>query len=224
MPAIWKTQQWPQDWKRSVFIPIPKKGNDKECSNYCTVALISHASKVMFKILQARLHQYMNCELPDVQAGFGDDGDLIQGILTVKRRQDGLGHHTLMNTLQHLIPERFVHEQPDNPGIEVERTAVGMIGGEEYPPRITNQEEELQSDGPLQGVHIVIFSIGVRDDTAPRLDLDVLVVPFILAELVQPVLPRAVRRDGGGVAEDNLADVRRDIGMGVDILRNLDRL
>ena len=67
---IWKTQQWPQDWKRSVFIPIPKKGNAKECSNYHTVALISHASKVMLKILQVRLQQYMNCELPDVQAGF----------------------------------------------------------------------------------------------------------------------------------------------------------
>uniref|UniRef100_A0A8B9XK85 Reverse transcriptase domain-containing protein n=1 Tax=Bos mutus grunniens TaxID=30521 RepID=A0A8B9XK85_BOSMU len=67
---IWKTQQWPQDWKRSVFIPIPKKGNAKECSNYCTIVLISHASKVMLKILQARLQQYVNCELPDVQAGF----------------------------------------------------------------------------------------------------------------------------------------------------------
>ena len=67
---IWKTQQWPQDWKRLVFIPIPKKGNAKECSNYCTIALISHASKVMLKILQARLQQYVNCELPDVQAGF----------------------------------------------------------------------------------------------------------------------------------------------------------
>ena len=63
-------QQWPQDWKRSVFIPIPKKGNAKECSNYCTVALISHASKVMLKILQARLQQYVNHEPPDVQAGF----------------------------------------------------------------------------------------------------------------------------------------------------------
>ena len=67
---IWKTQQWPQDWKRSVFIPIPKKGNAKECSNYRTIALISHASKVMLKILQARLQQYINRELPDVQAGF----------------------------------------------------------------------------------------------------------------------------------------------------------
>ena len=67
---IWKTQQWPQDWKRSVFIPIPKKGNAKECSNYCTIILISHASKVMLKILQARLQQYVNHELPDVQAGF----------------------------------------------------------------------------------------------------------------------------------------------------------
>ena len=67
---IWKTQQWPQDWKRAVFIPIPKKGNAKECSKYCTIALIIHASKVMLKILQARLQQYMNCELPDVQVGF----------------------------------------------------------------------------------------------------------------------------------------------------------
>ena len=67
---IWKTQQWPQDWKRSVYIPIPKKGNAKECSNYHTIALISHTSKVMLKILQARLQQYMKHELPDVQAGF----------------------------------------------------------------------------------------------------------------------------------------------------------
>ena len=67
---IWKTQQWPQDWKKSVFIPTPKKGNVKECSNYCTIALISHASKVMLKILQARLQPYVNCELSDVQAGF----------------------------------------------------------------------------------------------------------------------------------------------------------
>ena len=67
---VWKTQQWPQDWKRLVFIPIPKKGNAKECSNYRTIALISHASKVMLKILQARLQQCVNRELPDVQAGF----------------------------------------------------------------------------------------------------------------------------------------------------------
>ena len=66
---IWKTQQWPQDWKRSVFIPIPKKGNAKECSDYHTIALISNTSKVMLKILKARLQQYVNKELPDVQAG-----------------------------------------------------------------------------------------------------------------------------------------------------------
>ena len=70
---IWKTQQWPQDWKRSVFILIPKKGNAKERSNYCIIALISHASKVMLKVLLARLQQYMNCELPGVQAGFRKD-------------------------------------------------------------------------------------------------------------------------------------------------------
>ena len=67
---IWKTLQWPQNWKRSVFIPIPKKGSAKECSSYHTTALISHASKVILKIPQARLQQYLNCELPDVQAGF----------------------------------------------------------------------------------------------------------------------------------------------------------
>ena len=67
---IWKTQQWPQDWKRSVFIPIPKKGNAKECSNYCTIAFISHTSKLMLKILQARLQQYTNHEVPDVQTRF----------------------------------------------------------------------------------------------------------------------------------------------------------
>ena len=67
---VWKTQQWPWDWKRSVLIPIPKKGNAKEYSNYHTIVRISHASKVMLKILQARLQQYVNCELPDVQAGF----------------------------------------------------------------------------------------------------------------------------------------------------------
>ena len=73
MTVIWKIQLWPQDWKRSGFIPIPKKDNAKECSNYCTIALISHASKVMLKILQSRLQQYMNHELPDVQAGFRKD-------------------------------------------------------------------------------------------------------------------------------------------------------
>ena len=67
---IWKTQQWPQDWKRSVFIPVPKKGNAKEYSNYHIIALISHARKVMLKIIQVRLQQYVNCEVPDVQAGF----------------------------------------------------------------------------------------------------------------------------------------------------------
>ena len=70
MPASWKTQHWPQNWKRSVFIPIPMKGNAKECSNCHTVALISHASKVILKILQARLQQYMNHKLPNIQVGF----------------------------------------------------------------------------------------------------------------------------------------------------------
>ena len=89
---IWKTQQWPQDWKRSVFTPIPKKGNAKECSNYCTIALISQASKVMLKILQARLQQYMNCELPDVQAEFGKGRgtrDQIANILWLVEKAKG---------------------------------------------------------------------------------------------------------------------------------------
>ena len=89
---IWNTQKWPQDWKRSVFIPIPKKGNAKECSNYCTIALISHNSEVMLKILQARLQQNMNRELPDVQAGLRKGrgtGDQIANIwwITEKARE-----------------------------------------------------------------------------------------------------------------------------------------
>ena len=70
MPEIWKTQQWPWDWKKSVFIPITKKGNAKECSNYCTIVLISHAIKVVLKTLQTRIQQYVNHELSEVQAGF----------------------------------------------------------------------------------------------------------------------------------------------------------
>ena len=81
---IWKTQQWPQDWKRSVFIPISKKGNAKECSNYCTIALSSHASKVILKILQARLQQYMNHELPDVQDGFRKGRGTIGEIANIR--------------------------------------------------------------------------------------------------------------------------------------------
>ena len=89
---IWKTQQWSQNWKRSVFIPIPKKGNAKECSNYCTIALISHASKVILKILQASLQQYMNRELPDVQAGFRKGRgtrDQIANILWIIKKARG---------------------------------------------------------------------------------------------------------------------------------------
>ena len=83
---IWKTQQWPHAWKKSVFIPTPKKGNAKECSNYCIIALISHASKVMLKILQARIQQYVNCELPEFQTGFSKDRgtrDQITNILWI---------------------------------------------------------------------------------------------------------------------------------------------
>ena len=81
---ICKTQQWPQDWKRSVFIPIPKKDNLKECSNYCTIALISHASKVMLKILQARLQQYLNRELPDIQTGFRNGRETRDQIANIR--------------------------------------------------------------------------------------------------------------------------------------------
>ena len=87
---IGKTHQWPRDWKRSVFIPVPKKGNDKECSNYRTIALISHASKVMLKILQARLQQYVNRKLSDVQAGFRKGRgtrDQIGNILWIKKQE-----------------------------------------------------------------------------------------------------------------------------------------
>ena len=80
---IWKTQQWPQDRKMSVFIPVPKKGNAKECSNYHTIALVLHASKVILKILQARLQQYMNWKLPDVQAGFRKDGGTRDQIVNI---------------------------------------------------------------------------------------------------------------------------------------------
>ena len=80
---IWKTQQWSQDWKRSVFIPPPKKGNAQECSNYCTVALISHTGKVMLKIIQTRLQQYLNSELPDVQAEFRKGRGTIDHIASI---------------------------------------------------------------------------------------------------------------------------------------------
>ena len=125
MPAIWKTQLWPQDWKSSVFIPIPKKGNAKECSNYHTIALISHASKVTLKVLQARLQQYVNCELPDVQAGFRKGrGTLPTSAGSLKKQEssrktsicfidytkafDCVNHHKLWKILQEMgIPDHL---------------------------------------------------------------------------------------------------------------------
>ena len=95
---IWKTQQWSQDWKRSVFIPIPKKGNAKECSNYHTVVLISHARKVMFKILQARLQQYVNHEFPDVQAGFRKG----------KRNRDQIANICWITEKARRVPEKYL--------------------------------------------------------------------------------------------------------------------
>ena len=91
MSTIWKTQQWPQGWERSVFIPIPKKGNAKECSKYCTIAPISQARKVMLKILQARPQKYINCELPDVQAGFNkgrETRDRMPTSIVSSKKQD----------------------------------------------------------------------------------------------------------------------------------------
>ena len=126
---IWKTQQGPQDWKRSVFIPVSKKGTAKECSNYCAIVLISHTSKVILKILQARLQQYMNCELPNVQDGFRKGRgtrDQIANILWIikKAREfqkniyfcfidytkafDGVDHNKLWEILQEMgIPDHL---------------------------------------------------------------------------------------------------------------------
>ena len=87
---IWTTWQGSQDWKMSVFIPIPKKGNAKECSNYCTIALISHTKNILLKILQARLQKYMNCELPDIQAGFRNsrgNRDQVANILLITKKE-----------------------------------------------------------------------------------------------------------------------------------------
>ena len=100
---IWKTQQWPQDWKRSVFIPIPKKGNAQECSNYRTIALISHARKVMLKILQARLQQYVNRELPDVQAGFRKGRGTRD-----QKRQRNQNQHSLDHRKSKRVPEKHL--------------------------------------------------------------------------------------------------------------------
>ena len=96
---IWKAQQWPHDWKRSIFIPVPKKGNPKECSNYQIIELISHASKVMLKTLQARLQQYANCELPDVQAGFRKGRgtrDKIANICWIIEKQESSAKHLFL--------------------------------------------------------------------------------------------------------------------------------
>ena len=96
---IWKTQWWPQDWKKSVFISIPKKGNAKGCSNYRTIALISHTSKVMLKILQARPQQYVNHELPDIQAGFRKGRgtrDQIANIRWISKKQESSKKHLLL--------------------------------------------------------------------------------------------------------------------------------
>ena len=93
---IWKTQPWPQDWKRSVFIPIPKKGNVKECSNYSIIALISHVSKVMLKILQASLQQYLKRELPDVQAGFRKGRGTRDQIANIHRKSKRVPENHLL--------------------------------------------------------------------------------------------------------------------------------
>ena len=104
---LWKTQQWPQDWKRSVFTPIPKKVNAKECSTYCTIALISHASKVMLKILQVRLQQYMNQEIPDIQPGFRKGRgtrDQIAKILWIIKKAKEFQRNSISASLTALKP------------------------------------------------------------------------------------------------------------------------
>ena len=101
---IWKTQQWPQDWKRSVFIPIPKKGNAKECSNYHTIALILRASEVLLKIFKARLQQCMNQELPDVQAGFKK----VEGKKKRWRNQRSNCQHPLDHQKSKRVPEKHL--------------------------------------------------------------------------------------------------------------------
>ena len=102
MPQICKTQQWPQDWKRSVFLPVSKKGNAKKCSNYHIIALISHASNVLFKFLQARVQQYMNPEFPDVQAGFrkgrGAEFKLPASVGSLKRQESSRKTSALLIT------------------------------------------------------------------------------------------------------------------------------
>ena len=114
---IWKTQQWPQDWKRSVIIPVPKKGNDKECSNNRTIALISHASKVVLKILQVRLQEYVNCELPDVQPGFRKGrgtGDQIASIHWIIEKAREFQKTSTSALLTMLDPLTLVHNKLKN--------------------------------------------------------------------------------------------------------------
>ena len=104
---IWKTQQWPQDWKKSVLIPIAKKGNAKECSNYHTNTLISHTSKITLKIFQARLQQYVNCELPDVQAGFrkgrGTRNQIANIVCIIKKSQESSRKKSISALTEHLL-------------------------------------------------------------------------------------------------------------------------
>ena len=156
---IWKTQQWSQGWKRSVFIPIPKKVNAKECSNYCTIVLISHCSKVMLKILQARLQQYVNHELPDVQSGFSKGRgtrDQIANICWIieKAREfqkniyfcfidyakafDCVDHNKLWEILTERIPDHLIYlleiyMQVKNQQLELDmEQQTGSKSGKEY--------------------------------------------------------------------------------------------
>ena len=116
---IWNTQQWPQDWKMLVFIPIAKKSNAKECPNYCTIALISHASKVALKILQARLQQYVTRELPDVQAGFRKGGgtrDQIANICWIIKTQESSRKTSISALLTMPKPLTVDHNKLENSG------------------------------------------------------------------------------------------------------------
>ena len=105
---IWKTQKWPQEWKRSVFIPIPKKGNAKECSNYCTIALIPHTSKVMLKILQTMLQQYVNHEIPYVQSGFRKGRGTRDEIANIQKKKKRNCQHPLDHRKSKRVPEKHL--------------------------------------------------------------------------------------------------------------------
>ena len=133
----WKTQQWPQDWKRSVFTPIPKKGNSKECSSYCIISLISHTRKILLKILQARLQQYVNHELTDVQAGFRKGRGIRDQIANIhwiikKAREFQKNNYYLEKTLESSLDCKEI--QPGHPNWDQSWVFIGRTDAEAETP------------------------------------------------------------------------------------------